>query len=490
MSIHRPFQDPTPESVRDFIDAVPLYAADVDDPTFFTDDRLVARRNELLRRQLGWLAEASPYYRKVFATEGVEVGDIGSTDDLVGLPVTTKQDLMGDPESFRLAFEQPGLYDLTYQTVYTTGTTTGLPTKYEYTTHDFFGVLQAGRRQNKLAYQVPGDRFFTAFPLSPLPHVSGFAGLIENAAGLGFFHGFGGMSYDEFPIHNPSDYIADQIELVQPQVVAGIGSFLRRMFADMARDGRDLSSIVGVNASGEVLTERMLDHMRENLAACGASPVFVSAPYGFTEGGLSFGQCREAGPLHGTAPDQIFMEVLDPDSGERLPDGERGLVTITHLNRRGMPLLRYQLGDQGVIRNSRCEACGRGGQSMIVSSGSAHITRTKEILKIKGTLVNPQVIHEVVMNTPGVLEYRMIVSHRDPGDPLSPDRLLIRIGIDEGDDVSSWNEGGSSTKQLEVAVKQATEVTPDVELVEDLSEIYDPTTEFKAQRILDERTFE
>lgn len=490
MSIHRPFENPTPEAVQEFIHSVPLYAADTEDPLFFSDDELEARRNELLQRQLGWLAEASPHYKQLFTDESIGIGDIRTTDDLVNAPVTTKQDLMGDPDSFRLQFEQPGLYDLTFQTVYTTGTTSGLPTKYEYTTHDFFGVLQAGRRQNKMAYQVPGDKFFTAFPLSPLPHVSGFAALISNAGGLGFFHGFGGMTYDEFPIHNPSSYIADQIELVQPQIVAGIGSFLRRMFADMAKEGRDLSSIVGVNASGEVLTARMLDHMRENLAACGAEPVFVSGPYGFTEGGFSFGQCREGGPLHNTAPDQIFVEVLDPDTGERLPDGERGFVTITHLNRRGMPLLRYQLGDQGVIENSRCGACGRGGQSMIVSSGSAHITRTKEILKIKGTLVNPQVIHEVVMNTPGVVEYRMVVSHKVAGDPLSPDRLLIRIGVDDADDKTPWTPDGSSTKELKGKVKQATEVTPDVELVADLSEIYDPTTEFKAQRIVDERTFE
>ncbi len=489
MSIHRPFEDPTPEEVRKFIDAVPLYRDDVDDPTFWSDDQLTARRDELLVRQMGWLAEASAHYRKVFAEEGVDPGDVRSTDDLVELPVTTKQDLMGDPEAFRLRFEQPGLYDLTYTTVYTTGTTTGMPTRYEYTTHDFFGVLLAGRRESKITYTVPGDKFFTAFPLSPLPHVSGFASQIANASGLGFYHGFGGMPYEEFPIHNSSRYIADQIELVQPQVIAGIGSFLRRMFADMAAAGRDLSSVRIVKASGEVLTRRMLDHMRENLAEAGAESVFVTAPYGFTEGGLPFSYCREGGPLHSGAPDQIFLEVLDPDTGARLPDGELGLVTLTHLNRRGMPLLRYQLGDQGVITHDRCPSCGRGGQSMIVSTGSAHITRTKEILKIKGTLVNPQVIHEVVMNTPGVVEYRMIVAHRDPDDPLSPDRLVIRLGVDPELGHGRWQEAGHH-EELRTRVKQATEVTPEVELVEDLSEIYDPSSEFKATRIVDERRFE
>jgi len=137
--------------VRAFIDSVPLYRDDSDDPMFWADDRLQARRDELLQRQIGWLVEASTYYQKAFADSGVDPASIRSTDDLVRLPVTTKADLMGDPQAFRLRFAQPGLYDLTYSTVYTTGTTTGRPTPYEYTTHDFLGMLLCGKRTYKTA---------------------------------------------------------------------------------------------------------------------------------------------------------------------------------------------------------------------------------------------------------------------------------------------------------------------------------------------------
>jgi hypothetical protein len=89
----------------------------------------------------------------------------------------------------------------------------------------------------------------------------------------------------------------------------------------------------------------------------------------------------------------------------------------------------------------------------------------------------------------GVAEYRVIVSHRDPEDPLSPDRLLIRIGLDDSVDANAWREG-SPREELRTRVKHATEVSPEVELVEALSEIYDPSSEFKATRVIDERRYE
>lgn len=483
--IHRPFNEPTPERVRAFIDAVPLYAADVDDPTFWPDERLAARRNELLARQVGWLAEASPFYRELMQREHIDPEKIQSMDDLVRFPVTTKQDLMSDPNAFRLRFAQSGIYDLTYATVYTTGTTMGFPTPYEYTTHDFFGSLLAGRRQGKTNYFVPGDLSFSAFPMSPLPHISGFASQISNAYGVAFLHGFGGATYPEFPVHNSTAMVLDLIERSRPQSIAGIGSFLRRLFADAAREGRDLSSVIIIQASGEVLTVKMRDHMHANLAACGAHDTFITGAYGFTEGGIPWAPCHEGGPLHASAPDQAFLEVLDPDTYERVPDGEPGLVALTHLNRRGMPLVRYLLGDMSAISHAPCTFCGRRGESLLISAGSAHITRTKELLKIKGTLVNPQIVHDVVMNADGVIEYQMIVTNSIEGDALSPDRLLLRIGLAPEVEAGAWTH-----EALRRAVHHATEVTPDVEVVVELAEIYDPNRDFKATRIVDRRVHE
>lgn len=481
----RPFRRPTPEAIRAFVASVPVYRDDHDDPSFWPDAQLRARRDELLRRQLGWLAEASPYYQQCFARARIDISSITTVDDLARLPVTTRADLMAEPTAFRLRFARPSIYDTTYATVYTTGTTTGRPTPYEYTTHDYLGTLLAGRRIFKLNYIVPGDTYLSLFPLSPLPHIAAFSGMFASAAGVAFLHGLTGSPYAEFPVHQSSAGLAQMISQARPQALAAIGSFLRRMVADAAQSGYDFSSLKVVMVSGEVFTERMRQHLRANLARCGATDVFIVSGYSFTEGGVGWSSCREGGPLHAVAPDQIYLETLDPQTYERLPEGESGLLAVTHLNRRGMPLVRYILGDLAALSQQRCPECGRGGQSLLISAGSAHITRTSDLLKIKGTLVNPQVIHDVVMNTPDVVEYQMVVTTADPHDPYSPDKLVLRLGLDAGVDGARWLEqqGG----ELRQNVFDATEVRPEIELVADLSAIYNPSHELKARRVVDQR---
>ena len=106
---------------------------------------------------------------------------------------------------------------------------------------------------------------------------------------------------------------------------------------------------------------------------------------------------------------------------------------------------------------------------------------------MKGTLLNPQLVHQVVMETPGVLEYRMIVANAVEGDALSPDVLRIEVGLEPGVDEAAWT--ASRSDALRAAVHGATEVTPEVVVV-DRSAIYDPATEFKARRVVDQRVVE
>lgn len=481
----RPFPNPTPERVAAFNASVPRYAED--DPMFWEPERLKARRDELLRRQIGWLAAGSAHYQKVFADAGIDPDSITGIDDLPRLPITTKAELMGDPESFRLRLPDAGLYDLTYATVYTTGTTTGLPTRYEYTTHDFFACLQSGRRVAKCNGLRPGDTVLTTFPVSPLPHVSMFGPWLTMAAGVSITSAFTGLPYPEIPIHHAAATVPDLIESVRPVGLMGIGSFLRRMAQDAADAGRDFSSIKVVQASGEIMTARMVEHLRTNLERCGATDVHISSSYGCTESGIGWVPAVEGGPMYSTAPDQMLLEVVDPDTHEPLPDGTPGLLLLTHLNRRGMPLLRYAMGDLTAITHERCPHTGWQGEAIMVSSGSAHVTRTSELLKVKGTLLNPQLVHQVVMETPGVLEYRMVVANAVEGDALSPDVLRIEVGLEPDVDEGEWL--ASRVDALRTAVHGATEVTPEVVVV-DRSAIYDPATEFKARRVVDQRVVE
>jgi len=85
MSEQRPFVDPSPERWRQFFDDIALYRDD-DDPAFWPAERLRDRRNELLRRQLGWLSAGSAFYKKRFDEAGVDPASVLTTEDLTRLP--------------------------------------------------------------------------------------------------------------------------------------------------------------------------------------------------------------------------------------------------------------------------------------------------------------------------------------------------------------------------------------------------------------------
>ena len=142
--------------------------------------------------------------------------------------------------------------------------------------------------------------------------------------------------------------------------------------------------------------------------------------YGSTEsGGLA--QCHEDGDWHNPAPEVIFHEVVVPDSGRRLPDGERGALAITHIKRRGTTLMRYLVGDIVSLEHGPCPHCGRIGDRLVPP-----IVRTKDLLKVKGMLINPTALLEAVRAVPGVDEYQVVLARVDAADPFSMDEMIVR----------------------------------------------------------------
>jgi hypothetical protein len=103
-------------------------------------------------------------------------------------------------------------------------------------------------------------------------------------------------------------------------------------------------------------------------------------------------------------------------------------------------------------------------------------------LKIKGTLMNPQVVHDVVMNVDGVVEYRLVATNATEGDVRTPEVLRLQVALDPHVPVVP----AEACRVLRDKVFDATELHPVVDIV-DSSSIYDPSTQFKAQRIIDHR---
>ncbi|MBU4240184.1 MAG: hypothetical protein KKE43_01630 [Actinobacteria bacterium] len=472
----------TPENTRKMIASEPLFAADTDDPSFLPADEIKAIQSANLKRQMERVADGSAYYKELFAREKIDPAKISTVDDLVRLPLTHKKDYMKDPESFKLNLSNPTLYDWLWEVTYTTGTTTGVPTPFYNTINDAYATFQLMFRAIKVSGAISGMRSVNLFPLGPVPHIGFFRArdiMTMSLFGQGSF-GCTGMPHPEFKIHRSLDYAVELIERVEGQALLGVASFVRRIIMKAEEQGRDYSHVEGVELLGEAAPKGMRDDIRRRLENMGADRPFISNSYGFTEMQGAMPECAEFSGCHSPDPSLFFFEVVDEKTGEGLPDGETGLLVITHLNRTGSVLLRYVIGDYAAITHEPCPKCGRTCMRMEVAVGSTYASRTSELVNLKGTLINPEILRDEIANTAGVTEYQVVFTKKDASDPYSSDELIIKVGR-SGDrpeeDIAS---------ELQQRIQRAVEMRAKIEFVE-MSEIFDPNVALKATRIVDLR---
>jgi len=109
--------------------------------------------------------------------------------------------------------------------------------------------------------------------------------------------------------------------------------------------------------------------------------------------------------------------------------------------------------------------------------------RTAELVNLKGTLINPDVIKEAIATVAGIEEYQIVFSKEKQDDPYSSDQLLVRVAAPTG-------EQERVRTQLASKVAEAAEMRPVIEFVQDMSEIFDPTKTLKSTRVVDMRPAE
>jgi phenylacetate-CoA ligase len=431
-------------------------------------------REQRLRRTLHAVALAHPFYRQRFRALGLAAQDIGSLDDLQKLPPTSKDDYIADPEAFRL--QAADLSDefapaerVLWDVAYTTGTTSGRPSPFYNTTHDAYAIWDQARRCNEAEGFRPDDRVANLYPLADFP-TGAFLSVIRSTmiAGLPVVHGLTGSAHSEFKVRHSLAEALDTVVRFRPTVLWGVPSFVRRFLEEARRSGRDLGAVRLVITSGEPMPAVLRAELKALLATCGAAAVNIRARYAFTEmqGGLV--QCADDAGAQNIAPDLYYLEVIDPESGRRLSDGESGMLAITHLHRRGTVLLRYLVGDVVALSRAPCPHCGRLGERVIATP-----RRTGNLVKCRGMLVNTDVVTDLMSSTSGIGQFQ-IVFIRETG---AMDRMLVRI---EGEDDAGVRE------RLIAAIQQAVSLRPDIEFVA-RGTLYDEARSLKARRVLDLR---
>jgi len=431
-------------------------------------------QSERLRQTLALCARAHPYYRRRWAEEGIDATTIRTVHDLQRLPLTPKQALMADPEQFRLAAPDLPLHErVLWEVIYTTGSTAD-PTPIYNTTHDYHAYLFQSRRVAQISGIRETDVIANLFPLTAAP-MGAFVRSATNAyaAGAAIFGVLTGAPHGDFAVHRTLEDAVRLIELHRATVLWGVPSFIRRVLMRAIERNADFGAVRMCALSGESSTPAMREELRTCLRRLNAQGTIVFDRYGSTELG-AFAQCREEGSYHNPAPEIQYHEIVDPDTGRRLPDGERGALAVTHLDRRGTVLLRFLVGDVVGLTRQPCPACGRNGDRVL-----GPVIRTKDLVKVKGMLINPAVLLDTLRGILEVDEFQVAVRREVPTDPLSMDELVVRVATHTAD-------RETLAKTVATRTQAAVQVRPRVEFAP-AEEIYDPARQTKAVRFTDER---
>jgi phenylacetate-CoA ligase len=319
------------------------------------------------------------------------------------------------------------------------------------------------------------DRIVNLFPLTPFP-MGAYARAPDEVGSIGASVVFTntGNAQSLYPVNRSLDEAVRAVERHQVTVLWGVAGFVRRVLMRAQETGADFTSVRMAMITGEASSTAMRDDLRRRMSELGCADTRIVNRYGSTEQGGTMIECQEGAGFHSLVPDQLFHEVVNADTGARLPDGQSGMLAFTHLMRRGTLFLRYIVGDVVTLSHAPCPHCGRTSPRII-----SQPVRSGDIVKIKGALVNLQVLKDRLDHLPSLDEYQIVIQPSDKNDPFSMDELVIKIAAQP-----TMHEALSASVLSEAA--KIILVRPRIEIV-DRDDIYDPLTATKPKRVVDLR---
>jgi phenylacetate-CoA ligase len=351
-----------------------------------------------LRRLRATIKEAYEHvepHRARMKGAGIAPRDIRSLEALRALPFTVKADLRDHYPFGLFARPRAALVRL-----HASSGTTGKPTVVGYTRQDIATWARLMARSLACAGVRPGD-------------------VVHNAYGYGLFTGGLGAHYGAerlgatvVPMSGGST--ERQVLLIRDfgaRVLCATPSYALNIAEVAERDGFDLrASSLEIGIFGaEPWSEAM---RREVEARLGIRAVDI---YGLSEimgPGVAV-ECEARDGLHAWE-DHFLFEVIDPDTGKPLPEGERGELVITTLTKQALPMLRYRTRDITRLTRARC-ACGRSHARIERITG-----RNDDMLIIRGVNVYPSQIEAVLVGLPGIApHYQLVVERRGSLDELT-----------------------------------------------------------------------
>ncbi len=343
-----------------------------------------------------------PFYRKKFDEIGIKPHHIKSLSDLKNLPFTTKQDLR---EHYPFGLFAVPLSQVVR--IHSSSGTTGKPTVVGYTTHDMEVWTEVMCRTLAMANVGPGD-------------------VVHNAYGYGLFTGglgfhYGAEALGAAVVPSSVGFTKRQLMLMRDfgaTILCCTPSYALHLAEVAQEEGYDPKKDFKIRA-GFFGAEPASKGLRKAVADAWGLQYFEA--YGLSEiiGPGVAASCTED-ELH-IFEDHFLPEIIDPETGEVLPEGEEGELVFTTLTKQALPLIRYRTRDIAALYKAPCK-CGR----TVIRMGRV-VGRSDDMLIVSGVNVFPSQVEHVLTQVEGLTpNYIIVVDKRGVLDVLE-----VWVEVDE-----------------------------------------------------------
>jgi len=411
-----------------------------------------------LKKVVKYAYENVEFYRNLYDEAGVKPEDIQTLEDIQKLPFITKDDLRKT-----YPFDMQAAPKDDWIEVHSTSGTTGIPTVAAYTRNDIDiwgecvarGLASLGVHKNDIVNVAYGFGLFTG------GHGAQYGAQKIGALAVPMSSG-NTQKQMNFLKDFPADFLC---------CTPSYALYLAESFEKAGIDPKSIPLKGGLYGA-EMWTEEIRQKLEKKF------DISAQNIYGLTEvigPGVST-ECHIKDGMH-IAEDHFYPEIINPETLEVLPDGEHGEIVFTSLTKTGMPVIRYRTKDLTSLNHEKCE-CGRTTVRMSRITG-----RSDDMLKVKGVIVFPKQVEEVIMSMDELSPAYLIKVSR----PGLMDVIEVFVEIDQANFSDSMTDLETLKQIIAHKLKDAIGIAVKVTLAEPYSL---PRSEGKAVRVIDERNFD
>ncbi len=416
-------------------------------------EQIRAWQSERLVKTVKHVYENNKYYRNLMDEKGVTPDDIKGVDDLYKLPFLTKDDLR---EAYPYGLMSKPLSECVR--IQSTSGTTGKRVVAFYTQHDIDlwedccarAIVAVGGTKEDVCQVCYGYGLFTGGPgLNGGSHKVGCLTLPMSSGNT----------------ERQLQFMTD----LEATIICCTPSYAQYLAESIEENGlRDKIKLKAGIFGAEAWTQEMRKDIEERLG------IKAYDIYGLTEicgPGVAF-ECSEQSGMH-INEDHFIAEIIDPKTGEVLPEGEKGELVFTCITKEAFPMIRYRTKDICVLSRQKC-SCGRTHVKMAKPMG-----RSDDMLIIKGVNVFPSQIEEVLLKKGLTSNYQIIVDRQGTSDSIE-----VKVEMTPELFSDKINELSKIEKEITEALKSMIGIYAVVKIVEPKSIV---RSEGKAVRVIDKR---